>query len=218
MTPRVHGIRSHRFTLTAVALAAAVLVSACHDAPPGSPAQPVKRRATKPTERTAPPGPALLDTVKPWRTPPVEGQQDWQLAIAELEETEYRIAYRAPFSWDVDGLGRARSGDGLVQARATLTPLSDEQLSMATYLAQLAEGQPIWSRTTQNGYTVYMVEREVSVAPSDPNVAERYYHTGVVDIGGRIAKLDVLYESRVHWRFGDVANAIISTMDVQRRP
>jgi hypothetical protein len=164
--------------------------------------------------RATPPGPALLDTVRPWQRPPLPGQADWQLAIASLEGTDLRLSYRVPFQWDLDRRGRAHSGDTLVRAEASLTPISDEQLSIATYLAQLAEGQPIFSRTTQNGYTVYLVEREVSVAPSDPNVAKRYYHTGVVDIGGRIAKLDVVYAAGLHWRFADEANAIIASADV----
>lgn len=206
----------------AVALIAAAggLAGGCHDAPPGQPVRTPPKPAASTAQPTtvAPPGPALLDTVRPWQRPELPGQSDWQLAIADLPRSEMRITYRVPFQWDVDGRGRARSGDGLVRAQATLTPISDEQLSIATYLAQLAEGHEIHSLTTARGYTVYLVEREVSVAPSDPNVAERYYHTAVVDLGGRIAKLDVLYDADLHWRFGDVANAIIATTDVDRRP
>ena len=200
------------------AVAVSVLLAGCHN-PAGRPAPPQSERLpVEPDERPIPLGPALLDTVTPWTAKPLPEQRDWQLAVAPLPDTDLRIFYRVPFAWAVDGRGRARSRDGLVRASAVLTPISDDQLSLAAYVAQLSEGQPIYSRATKNGYTTYLVGREVSVAPSDPNVARRYHHTAVVDIDGRIAKLDVIYDVGVSWRFREVGNAIIATMEVDRRP
>jgi hypothetical protein len=202
---------------TCILLVAAFLASACHEPPPSNNRRRPVRLPDQALQDARVSGPAFLATARPFVSKPIPGARDWQLAVLPIEGSEHTFTYRVPFEWDVDSRGRASNGTGDVTVRASLTPLGDEDTSLADYLAQLSAGSPLTVRTTANGWTVYSVERDVSVAPSDPNVEQRSFHTAVVDLGERIAKLDVTYDEGLRWRYGDLAHTVVGTVDVQRQ-
>lgn len=167
-----------------------------------------------PARSDVPASPALLDTIGSYVQPRGQASADWQLAIGRLGS--HRLTYRAPIEWEVDGRGRASSGSGIVRAIPTYTPLVEgREVTMPQYLDTLASGNAITSYVTGNGYTVYVVTREVSPAPTDPEVETVIFHTAVVSVGGRMAKLDITYPSKERWRFNDLCIAIMGTIEVQ---
>jgi hypothetical protein len=127
------------------------------------------------------------------------------------------ITYRIPQDWSQQGDGESRNRRRFVQAHARVTNLSDSDISLATYAAQLAEGNPIFQYPTQDGHVVYVTSREVALAPSDPDAPREVFHTAVVSVDGKIAKLDVRYDSELDWRFHDLAAAVAGTLQVRRR-
>lgn len=183
---------------------------------------PTARLPVEPDQPETPPAPALLDTVKPWRPmPPYDGKvtDRWPGVVTATAGDDTILTYRVPGSWT--GLeqedGRARNATRQVEAHARLTNLEDSDISLATYAAQLAEGNPIHQYVTADGHVVYLTRREVTLAPSEPDAPRQVFHTAVVSIDGRIAKLDVRYDSELDWRFNELADAITGTLQVRRR-
>lgn len=150
----------------------------------------------------------------PWKQPKLPPHRDWQLAVADLPESDSRITYLVPYEWDVDSHGRATGPNGLVKASVTMTPLTDADTTLVDYVERLADGEPVYVRKTPDGDTTLLTMRDVSVAPADPAAAKRTFHTVAVRVDGHIAKLEVSYDAAVRWRFSDVANAIIGTLAV----
>lgn len=182
---------------------------------------PRARLPVEPDQPETPPAPALLDTVEPWRaSPPYDGDATdaWDIESATMSD-DVDLTFRIPESWDnaVPGDGRARNATKQVEAHARLTNLEDADISLATYAAQLAEGSPIHQYVTADGHVVYLTRREVTLAPSEPDAPRQVFHTAVVSIDGRIAKLDVRYDSELDWRFDELADAITGTLQVRRR-
>ena len=211
-----------RRALALVLLVAAPLVLAgCHDE------ERLRQRLEGPTTRLpvepdqpeTPPAPALLDTVRPWQKPaPYAGTATNTWDIVETRAAgDYDLTYRVPPDWTQQGDGESHNSRRLVQAHARMTSLSDSDISLATYAAQLAEGNPIYQYPTQDGHVVYVTSREVALAPSDPDAPREEFHTAVVSIDGRIAKLDVRYDSELDWRFNALAAAVAGTLEVRRR-
>jgi hypothetical protein len=215
------GTRARRATALALLLAAPFVLAGCHDE------QRLRERLEGPTARLpvepdqpdTPPAPALLDTVRPWRMPKLyagDATDPWLLVTAHAVGDQ-DLTYRVPESWTVRSSGRARSGTDEVESHARLTNLRDSDISLATYAAQLAEGNPIYQYTTDDGHVVYVTRREVALAPSDPDAPREVFHTAVVSVNGRIAKLDVRYDSELDWRYDELADAISGTLQVRRR-
>lgn len=206
-------------------LAAAPLVFAgCHDEErlrqrlEGPPA----RLPVEPDQPKVPPAPAMLDTVGVWVPPtlyPRSVTDGWQNLHTIHATDEFDVMYRVPDSWseDEDGDGESRNRQGTVEAQARLTELEDSEISLATYAAQLADGAPIFQYSTDDGHIVYLMRREVALAPSDPDAPREVFHTAVVSIDGHIAKLDVRYDSERDWQFNELASAITGTLQVHRR-
>lgn len=213
--------RMRRIPALAMLVAAPFVFAGCHDE------ERLRQRLEGPTTRLpvepdqpdTPPAPALLDTVQPWEQPaayPPAKVATWD--IVETKATgDFDLTYRIPPEWSQRGDGKARNRRGLVDAHARMTNLSDSDISLATYAAQLAEGNPIYQYPTTDGHVVYLMSREVALAPSDPEAPREIFHTAVVSIDGKIAKLDVRYDSELDWRFGTVADAITGTLQVRRR-
>lgn len=200
-----------RRCIVGVLAAAALVGSGCQNSIHSAPVVPA---STDRAPRPLPPGPAVLDTVRPWKQPNIPGQLDWQLATASLPGPR-ELTWRVPFQWDADRRGRSSSRDGLVRATASTTRVAQDGLSLATYISQLANGQPIFSYTTKRGYAVFVTQREVSVAPSDPNAARSIFHSAVLDVNGRIIKLEIVYDAKLAWRFSELSRAILGTIEVQ---
>jgi hypothetical protein len=207
----------------ALVVLAALVALGCHEQP-GTKVSPKERLPVEPEDKNRPDGGATDDPDRidalPWKQPrvPRDPRSDWQIGICHLPEVEATVTYQIPFEWDSpnsDPRCRTRSGDGLVRVVPTVTPLTKEQIGLEDYVAQLAENQPIYTRTTPNGHVTYLTQREVSIAPSDPNVARRMFHTAVVRVDDRIIKLEVSYDVDVRWRFADIANAILGTIEVR---
>lgn len=202
--------------IIAVMVMAGAVVAGCHDE------QQLKERMNgprahrlpaSPDETRAVPVPALLDTIKPWTQPKAVDTTGWQLAISHLGSTD--IWYRVPFAWNVDGRGRATNLAKIVKTEALRTPLTDAKISLAAYASSLAEGKPIYSLTTDDGHIAYLTRRKVSVAPSDPNTESEMFHTAVFDVNGSIFKLEARYDATQTWRFADIADAILGTVQVR---
>jgi hypothetical protein len=204
-----------------VVVAAPVVLAGCHDE------ERLRQRLEGPTARLpvepdqpdTPPAPALLDTVRPWRQPAPYGgnaTDSWDLVgIHATDDTD--ITYRVPVSWRIRGEGRARNRAREIDAYARMTKLRDSDISLATYAAQLAEGNPIFQYATSDGHVVYLTRREVTLAPSEPTAPREVFHTAVVSIDGQIAKLDVRYDSDLDWRYDELAGAITGTLQVRPR-
>lgn len=209
-----------RIALVALVATSGVVASGCHDrerlqerleGPP-------TRLPVEPDQPDIPPVPALLDTVLPWRQPKLFGDRvtaTWQLVTLDLPGSA-ELTYRVPESWIVNAeKANARNAQGGVVAQGRVTDLDDSDISLATYAAQLAEGNPIYQYTTLDGHVVYLTRREVALAPSDPDARREFFHTAVVSVDGTIAKLDVRYDSPLDWRFDELASAITGTLQVR---
>jgi hypothetical protein len=181
---------------------------------------PTARLPVEPDQPSTPPAPALLDTVRPWKpAPPYDGKNAtdaWDLVSAKADE-QNTITYRVPPSWQIDEnrAGRARNLTREIEAYARVTKLRDTEISLATYAAQLAEGNPIYQYTTSDGHIVYLTRRVVALAPSEPSAPREVFHTAVVNVDGHIAKLDVRYASELDWRFDELADTISGTLQVR---
>jgi hypothetical protein len=203
-------------------LAAPLLFAGCHDEErlrqrlEGPPA----RLPVEPDQPTTPPAPALLDTVRTWAQPkPFDSPTataKWQLVSIKVDD-DYDLTFRVPWELEDDGGGEATNVHGDVEAHARVTQLDDTEISLATYAAQLAEGNQIFQYPTTDGHVVYLTRREVALAPSDPDAPREVFHTAVVSIDGHICKLDVRYDQLVDWRFDELAGAITGTLQVRRR-
>jgi hypothetical protein len=215
------GNRARALILLAVLVAAPLALAGCHDEErlrerlEG----PTRRLPVEPDQPSTPPAPALLDTVRPWQQPKGYGDvvtNAWD--IVEISGGDgWVVSYRIPMSWENRGDGKARSRTELVDSHLRMTSVDDSEISLATYAAQLAEGNPIWQYPTADGHIVYLTRREVALAPSDPSAPREVFHTAVVSIDGRIAKLDVRYNTELDWRYDELAAAITGTLQVRRR-
>lgn len=205
---------------------AAIVLSGCHDEQRlrerlrGPRAVQPMRLPVEPDQPTTPPAPALLDTVLPWQQPRTFDTTGWQL-VCLRDGDAWTLRYLVPLEWvgaegEEQCTADAHSRSGLIESVVVVTPLRDEDISLATYAAQLAEGSPIYQYATLDGHTVYVTTREVSVAPSDRNAPRQVFHTAVVDVDGHIAKLDVRYDTSVDWRFAELADAVTGTLEVHR--
>ncbi|MCW2927456.1 MAG: hypothetical protein JWM86_1424 [Thermoleophilia bacterium] len=212
---------ARRALALALLVAAPLLMAGCHDEErlrqrlEGPPA----RLPVEPDQPTAPPAPALLDTVRPWTQPAPYGgnaTDPWQL-VALPAGDDRDVTYRVPELWLIDAEdGVSRNARGGVEAHARLTQLDDSDISLASYAAQLAEGNAIYQYPTTDGHVVYLTRREVRLTPSDPHGPSEVFHTAVVSVGGRITKLDVRYDSELDWQFDELAGAITGTLQVRR--
>lgn len=211
----------HRAAALVLLVAAPLALAGCHDEERLRQRleEPPARLPVEPDQPKTPPAPALLDTVRPWAPPalyPPRVTNRWQ-NIIELQATdEFVLSYRVPDTWIDHGEGEARNLARTVTAQALLTELQDTEISLATYAAQLADGAPIFQFSTEDGHIVYLMRREVALAPSEPGAPREVFHTAVVSIDGHIAKLDVRYDSELDWRFDELAAAIVGTLQVRR--
>jgi hypothetical protein len=202
-------------------VAAPLVFAGCHDEErlrqrlEGPPA----RLPVEPDQPNTPPAPALLDTVGVWQQPKLYPARETNLwPVITLHATDgFDVTYRVPDSWRDLHDGESRNRRRTVEAQALLTELEDSDISLVTYAAQLADGAPIWQYTTEDGHIVYLMQREVSIAPSDPEAPREEFHTAVVSLDGRIAKLDVRFDSERAWQFNELADAITGTLQVRRR-
>ncbi len=202
---------------SALAVFVALACAGCTRPPTDDPNKPPPKLPRTPPKLKTDTGSSVGQTQR-WLNPPVN-TTDWQVALAPIEgEKSLRIRYRVPQQWSVDRRGRGRSGDGLVQSYAYRTELRTSDLSASAHAAHLADGGVVFERVMAAGGTSYLVVREVSIAPSDPNVERMMYHTALAEVDGRIVKLEVRYRSDVRWRFREVANAVIGSMEIVPKP
>lgn len=160
-----------------------------------------------------PDGTNLDKLLQPWTAPPID-TRDWQLAYTTFEFG--RVDYRVPFEWTVDRRGRASGVNGLVRTYVELTPISAEEISLAAYAAELAGDKPIYVLRQADGQEAFIVEKRVSLAPEDPDAPVYVFHTALLDLDGRIARLEVRYASENAYRFAGVSRAVVGTVQVQR--
>ncbi|MCB0877524.1 MAG: hypothetical protein KDC46_00885 [Thermoleophilia bacterium] len=211
--------RAVRASALALLVAAPFVLGGCHDE------QRLRERLEGPTARLpvepdqpeTPPAPALLDTVRPWQQPKLyagDATDAWGLVTVPAVD-DMDLTYRVPQTWEIRTKGRARNLGQDIEAYARLTNLEDSDISLATYAAQLAEGNPIFQYTTSDGHIVYVTRREVALAPSDPEAPREVFHTAALSIDGHIAKIDVRYDSELNWRFDTLADAITGTLQVR---
>jgi hypothetical protein len=172
------------------------------------------RLPVAPDERSIAPGPAVLDTIQPFVAPTGLSQADWQLAATNVAGG-WHVRYRAPVRWQVEKRGRSHSLDGLVRVQVEPTQVRDDQLSLAAYAATLAEGEPIY-RLGSAGVPAYLTARRVSAAPSDPVIEAAWFHTAVLDLGGRIVKVECRYDASDRFRFYDVCMGVLGTIQAGR--
>jgi hypothetical protein len=209
------------FVRALVLVAASLLLAGCHDE------QRTRERLERPTARlpvepdqpATPPAPALLDTVRPWRTPAPYGgnvTDTWALVTTSAGDG-VDLTYRVPGTWTDRGNGRSRNLGQEVSAHVRMTNLSESSVSLATYAAQLADGSAIFQYATSDGRIVYLTRRVVAIAPAEPRAPRQVFHTAVVSVDGRIAKLDVRYDLSLDWRFDELAGAISGTLQVRGR-
>ncbi|MBC7460433.1 MAG: hypothetical protein H7287_03635 [Thermoleophilia bacterium] len=181
---------------------------------------PPPRMPADPNRPDAPPVPALLDTVRPWKPLglyPSSMLATWSLVTIHVDDA-HDITYRVPTTWTAtDATGRATNLATEIIAQGRLTDPDDSQVSLAAYAAQLAEGNPLFQYTTQDGHVVYLTRREVALAPTDPEAPRQIFHTAVVSVDEHIVKLDVRYDSDLDFRFDELADAISGTIQVRRR-
>lgn len=201
--------------------AASLAFAGCHDEErlrqrlEGPPA----RLPVEPDQPKTPPAPALLDTVSAWtqpRTYPARVTNTWPVITLHATR-DFDLTYRVPSSWIDRGDGESRNRTREIEAQLRVTELTDSEISLATYAAQLADGSPIFQYSTDDGHIVYLTRREVALAPSDPAAQRELFHTAVVSVDGHIAKLDVRYDSELDWRWDELASAISGTLQVRRR-
>lgn len=201
-------------------LAVAIALTGCH--------QRHGTDATRPTSnppggdprhsRTSSRAPALEPPrILPW-APPDVSTVDWQFVIGRLGG-ETALTYRVPIRWSVEHSGRTVSGDGVVRTSVERTDVVLDRLSLSDYLDQLAGHQPVVRLLRHgDGTAAYVLEREVKLAPNEPNSASYVFHTAVLVVRGRVVKLDVRYPREDKWRYEKIASAVIGTMTLQRPP
>lgn len=216
--------RTRRAIALLLLVVAASAFAGCHDEErlrqrldPSPPA----RLPVEPDQPKTPPAPALLDTVGAWTQPEgydIRKTGSWLIETLHASD-EFDLTYRVPALWNIGDPedGEATNRRGNVDAQARITELEDTEISLATYAAQLADGAPIDQYSTEDGHIVYLMRREVALAPSDPDAPREVFHTAVVSIDGDIAKIDVRYDSERNWQFDDLASAITGTLQVRRR-
>lgn len=214
-------IDRRRIAAVALMLVVAAGASGCHDAAKlqrrldGPPA----RLPVEPDQAKSAPAPALLDTVRPWKQPGEYGERvtnRWQLVSLRVDD-EVELTYRVPQSWTVeDGSSESQNLRRQVRSQASITTVDETELSLASYAAQLAEGNPIFQYPTADGDVVYLTRREVALAPSQPDAPVEVFHTAVVTVDGHVLKLDVRYGLADDWRFDELAAAITGTLQVRR--
>ncbi|MCW2960021.1 MAG: hypothetical protein JWM90_408 [Thermoleophilia bacterium] len=205
----------------ALLAAGSVVLGGCHDEQrlrerlEGPPA----RLPVEPNQPKTPPAPALLDTVGAYIAPKLYGPmvtRDWPLVTSRVD-ADADITFRVPESWAGTGKrGRADHPDGTVSAIARATQLKDADISLATYAAQLADGNPLQQYSTSDGHIVYVTRRRIELAATEPDAPSQVFHTAAVSVDGHIVKLDVRYDDTLDWRFGDLAQGIVGTLQVQR--
>jgi hypothetical protein len=209
-----------RGALALVLAATTLLAAGCHDEArlqerlEGPPA----RLPVEPNEPKTPPAPALLDTVGPYQAPemyPAEVTAVWPGLVTARVTGAVDVTFRVPESWTIKG-GRADAGSGGISAVARPTKLNDADISLASYAAQLADGNQIFQYSTASGNIVYVTRREVELAATEPNAPSQVFHTAVVSVDGTIVKLDVRYDATLNWRFDDLADGIVGTLQVER--
>jgi hypothetical protein len=174
------------------------------------------RLPVEPDQPESLPTPALLDTVEPWRQPPLFGpRQITAWLVVTLKATDqYDITYRVPDSWEIDD-ARAKNASGEIKSKLQRTTLDSEKMPLAAYASQLADGSPIYQYTSDDGHIVYVTRRGVAIAPSDPNTPRGFFHTAVTEVDGDIYKLDVRYSSTLKWRYSELADGIVGTVQVR---
>ncbi len=160
-----------------------------------------------------PPGPAILDTVKPYGSTTTHNASLWQTVVASISVNRM-VQWRMPIEWLSDKEGSAHTADNLVKLQVIQTGVAQDGLSMADYLTELAQGARISSYVTRAGYTVYVTSREVSVAPTDPNAPRSMFHTAVIDTGDRFIKVEITFDASLDWRFDDLAHGILGTIQI----
>ena len=210
-----------RVALIALLVAAPLALAGCHDeqrlrerleGPP-------TRLPVEPNQPKSPPAPALLDTVQPYEAPKLFGPlvtRNWQLVVSSVTD-DADVTYRVPDSWSITpDSGKSENARGTLTAAARATQLNDSDISLATYAAQLADGNPLFQYPTSDGSIVYVTRREIKLAATEPNAPSQVFHTAVVSVDGRIVKLDVRYDATLDWRFDDLATGIVGTLQVQR--
>lgn len=175
--------------------------------------KPIGNLPATPANVSTPPGPAILATTTPYGTPTFAEIADWQAVYGRISGA-WRIVWRVPQDWQIVGARRASIGEDEAISIATFTPLKTANVTVASYLADLADGTPISQYTSTSGFTFYVLERTISVAPTDPDAETAVFHTAVVVINGRIAKLEVTYPNDNRFRFADTARTIIGSADV----
>lgn len=213
--------RLRRISVIGLCVVVSLLISGCHDeAKLRSRLEgPTPRLPVEPDQPATPPAPALLDIVRAWRQPDQfkgNAMDAWAIVSAHANDDD-DITFRVPQSWTIKNSGRATNATAVVDAHARVTKLRDSDISLATYAAQLAEGNPIFQYVTSDGHIVYVTRREVALAPSDPTAAREIFHTAVLSVDGKIAKLDVRFDRSLEWRFDDLADAIAGTIQVRPR-
>jgi len=181
---------------------------------------PPTRLPVEPDEPSVPPVPALLDTVQAWKPPTSCCSRaevaEWNIVTTSAGD-DFEITYRVPATWsEQDDSGTTRNLDRTISAKARRTELDDSELSLATYAAQLAGANPLYQYSTTDGHVVYLTRRDVDLVPSDPDAPGQVFHTAVMSVDGRIAKLDVRYDEEYDWRWGELADAITGTLQVRR--
>lgn len=202
-----------RCLLTALSalLAALVLLSGCGTS---SAQQAPRVRVPRTTGvEPLPSGPAILDTIRPYHSNRASRASLWQTVTASISG-DRMVQWRMPIEWIADNEGSAHTADDLVDLEVIQTGVAQDGLSMADYLTELAQGEPITSYVNRARYTVYVTSREVSVAPTDPNAPRSMFHTAVIDTGDKFIKVEITFDSALDWRFDDLAHDILGTIQI----
>lgn len=163
-----------------------------------------------------PPGPAILDTIRPYTFDRPQDFGSWIAGRASLPR-DVDLQWRMPAEWVSDSPGRARSADGLVRLQVIETDIAEQDLSLADYLGELSQGEPVTSYLDRTRFAVYVTSREVSVAPTDPNTPRSMFHTAIVDVDDRYVKVEITFDSVDAWRFNDLAHAMLGTIQITPR-
>ena len=167
-------------------------------------------------EPPPPPGPAILDTVSQYRSLRPADYGSWIAGHASVSK-DLDLQWRMPAEWISDSPGRARSADGLVRLQVIKTDIAKQGLSLADYLGDLSQGEPVSSYLDRARHAIYVTSREVSVAPTDPNTPRSIFHTAVVDVDGNYIKVEITFDSSDSWRFDDLAHTMLGTIDIGPR-
>lgn len=191
--------------------------SGCHQergrpAPDGKAVPQTGRTATE----QAPPATTLpAPELERWQ-PPEIATGNWQLAYVDYDIG--RVEYRVPIPWTVQSGGRSMGPEGLVRGYVELAPATAEVVSRAAYAAQLAGEAPVGVYNVPGQPPMYIVERRVSLAPADVDAPTYVFHTALLELAGRIVRLEFRYESATAHRFADVSRAALATARVIPAP